>query len=416
MSMITLGTSFKTAPLAVREHWVYDKLEMEHALKTLKAQQGIEEAVILSTCNRTEIYCHASDGAVLLNWFKSLSVVARYPQLLELIYMHEEDAAIRHLMRVACGLDSLVLGEPQILGQIKRAFQVAQGAGTVGKRFSRLFKEVFGASKEIRTHTALGRNPLSIAAVSVQLVLERFSQVELAAYGRFVVVMGTGETMGLVGRYLKKNKIEGFSVISKHRKRAEAFLKQLDVADAAKSQVADFTMAHTSLVHAKVVFTATQRAKSVLTIAHIEALMAERRLQGLPAQLCIVDLAVPRTAEAGLECVLGVTLYTVDDLLAIASGHYAERSQAAVEAEARISVRVDQFLNWERSLYKLSSLCLYRDQAKAECALVLTKAKKRLARGESPEAVVAYALNLLRNKLIHHPTLILKEVDDASCD
>jgi glutamyl-tRNA reductase len=366
------------------------------ALRSLTEIRGIHEGVILSTCNRTEVYCQADKDADewTRDWlarFHGLSVEDIAPYL----YMHEGQHVVGHLLAVASGLDSLVLGEPQILGQVKDAFQTASDAGRTGKMLTRLFQHAFSTAKQVRTDTAIGDSPVSVAFAAVSLARQIFADLSQQT----ALLIGAGETVELAARHLVQNGVGRIIVANRTISRAQELAVHFDAYAIALTELP----AH--LAEADIVIASTASPVPVLGKGTVESALKRRRHQ----PMFMVDIAVPRDIEAEVSDLEDVYLYTVDDLDEVIQGNLRSRQEAAEQAREIIQFQVDEFLAWMRSLDAVGLIQDYRRQAGEIRDEVLTKAVRMLESGKPADEVLSYLAQTLTNKLLHTPSTQLRE-------
>jgi len=395
MALITLGINHKTAPVAIREKVAFSPDHLPAQLRQVGEEAGIEEIAILSTCNRTELYC-AGDVVpkALLQWLQQVHQVP-LEQLDACHYTFAGEEAVKHVMRVASGLDSLILGEPQILGQMKSAFAVAQEAGTVGPELGRLFRQTFSIAKQVRTQTAIGENPVSVAYAAVNLAQRIFSQLSESK----ALLIGAGETIDLVARHLVDAGVKEIIVANRTLARADALAQQFGARAILLSDIAD------TLPQADIVISSTASPVPILGKGVVERALKKRK----HAPMFMVDIAVPRDIEPEVDELDDVYLYTVDDLKDIIEENVRQRQHAAQDAEQIIDVGSADFMRQLRTLDAVTTLKAFRQHAETIRDSEMEKAAKRLQNGESPERVLATMANTLTNKLIHQPTVQMRE-------
>lgn len=395
MTILVLGINHNTAPVQLREQVAFAPEQLVSALEQLKQKDDFSDAVILSTCNRTEIYCSGNDVNIeaVLSWLSQFHHVDKL-QLAQFIYHHQDADACKHVMRVACGLDSLVLGEPQILGQIKQAFSQAKSAGTVRALFQRLFQHSFSVAKQVRTQTEIGANAVSVAYAAVNLAKHIFGRIDTAK----VLLIGAGETIELVAKHLLEQGAPQMTVANRTLSRAQALADEIDGDVITLSQVPE------QLAQSDIVISSTASTLPIIGKGVVEAALKKRRY----APIFLVDLAVPRDIEGQVGDIEDAYLYTVDDLQMIVGDNIATRNQAAKEAESIIEQQADEF---ERVLQSLSSVDMIRqyrqqcDQIKNE---LLAKAKNQMQSGKAPDKIIEELAYKLTNRLMHAPTHSLK--------
>ena len=395
MAIITLGLNHNSAPLSIRERLVFPAESIVESLKALKELNGIEEAAILSTCNRTEFYCGSSslDKEVLLQWIGNTQQLE--PDVFRsYVYTHLEQATIRHMFRVASGLDSMVLGEPQILGQMKMAYQAATEAGTLGKNLSKLFQHTFSAAKKVRTDTAIGSSPVSVAFAAVSLAKRIFENLS----EQTAILIGAGETIELAARHLTENKIGELIIANRTYDRAHALAQRFNGFAISLPELPKH------LAKADIVVSSTASPLPILGKGGVESALKARRHK----PMFMVDLAVPRDIEPEVEQLPDVYLYTVDDLRNTIEENLKSRQEAAKQAEEIIDLEVAHFLDWLRAQNAVDTIQAFRTQADQFRQDVLVKAQQSLKNGTAPEEVLEILSKQLTNKLTHTPSLQLK--------
>jgi len=400
MPLLALGLNHTTAPVSIRERVTFGPDIVVAALRSLTEQRGVREAVILSTCNRTELYCEteSDDGELTRDWlagFHGLAVEDIAPYL----YSHRGHHAIAHLLQVASGLDSLVLGEPQILGQVKSAYQTACDAGRTGKLLTRLFQHAFATAKQVRTDTAIGDSPVSVAFAAVSLARQIFTELSQQT----AMLIGAGETIELAARHLVQNGIGRLIVANRTISRAEELAQQFDAYAVSLAEIP------THLADADIVISSTASPVPVLGKGTVESALRKRRHQ----PMFMVDIAVPRDIEAEVAELEDVYLYTVDDLDEVIQDNLRSRQDAAAQAREIIDFQVDEFVAWMRSLDAVGLIQDYRQQAGAIRDEVLHKAQRMVESGKPADEALAFLANTLTNKLLHTPSAQLREA--SSC-
>ncbi len=405
MATFLLGVNHNTATVSVREKVAFAPELMHEALRQACASAGVAEIAILSTCNRTELYCgvspdpvdeasrHAIEEAVL-HWLASYHEVP-LEELRRSIYIHWQDGMVRHAMRVASGLDSMVLGEPQILGQIKSAFAVAREAGTIGGGLNRVFEDTFAVAKQVRTDTAIGENPVSVAFAAVSLAQRIFSDLSQAS----ALLIGAGRTIELVVQHLREAGIANMVVANRTLEHALELKRKYGVKEVLLSDIPE------QLVHADIVVSSTASQLPILGKGAVERALKARKHR----PIFMVDLAVPRDIEPEVGELEDVFLYSVDDLREVIQSNVQSRLDAAAEAEKIIDGGVENWRHKVRSLGIVSTLRNFRQKAEQIRDVELEKALRQLEKGEPPEKVLASLARLLTNKLIHSPSVQMKK-------
>jgi len=392
VTLLALGINHKTAPVEIREKVAFAPEHLATALRELLAQHAVNEAAILSTCNRTELYCSVESGAAecLIGW------ISRYHKLSQedvapYTYTFADQAAVQHILRVASGLDSLVLGEPQILGQIKDAYTWANNAGAIGMQLNRLFQHTFSVAKQIRTDTAIGSNPVSVAFAAVSLSKQIFTNLN----EHTALLIGAGETIELVARHLGEMGVKHMIVANRTIERAQLLAGQFNGEAITLSEMPD------RLVEADIVISSTASQLPILGKGAVERALKKRKHR----PIFMVDIAVPRDIEPEVGNLRDVYLYTVDDLQEVIEENRKSRQAAAEEAEDIIAGQVEQFMGWLRSLEAVDTIRAYRTHAELIREEANRQALRQLAAGRDPEKVINDLSRILTNKLIHEPTV-----------
>ncbi|MFZ5467001.1 MAG: glutamyl-tRNA reductase [Pseudomonadota bacterium] len=396
MSIIALGLNHRTAPIEVRERVAFAPERLKDALREMLSLPQVREGAIVSTCNRTEVYAAvAGEGeGELLRWFPSahgLNVEEVRPYL----YLHEEGEAIRHLLRVSCGLDSLVLGEPQILGQIKTAYAQAGEAQAVGPVLNRMFQHAFAVAKQVRTDTAIGASPISVAFAAVSLARQIFGDFG----SKTALLIGAGETIELAARHLHGNGIGRMIVANRTFERAHALAEPFGGFAIALHELGDH------LHEADMVITATASQLPILGKGAVESALKRRKRR----PMFMVDIAVPRDIEPEVGDLEDVYLYTVDDLEQVIDENRRSRQEAAQQAEEIIDAQVGHFLDWLRMQGSADIIRDLRAGAEQVRDEALERALGQLAQGLPAEEALRHLAHALTNKLMHAPTVALRE-------
>ena len=399
MHLITIGLNHETAPVAIREQAVFGPEKLVPALQNLTARRDIDETAILSTCNRTEIYCRQQqpDGQAVVKWLCQFHALEPQ-QLQECLYHHPEEEAVKHAFRVASGLDSMVLGEPQILGQMKTAFATAHKAGTTGKILNRLFQNTFSVAKQVRTDTAIGASAVSIAYAAVDLAKKIFADLGT----KTVLLIGAGETIELVARHLTNNGVRHIIVANRSVERAELLTSRISGEAIALSELPN------RLAEADIIIASTASTLPILGKGAVESALKLRRHK----PIFMVDLAVPRDIEAEVGGLADVFLYTVDDLKQIIEENISSRRDATDEAEKIIALETIRFMHWLRGLNAVPTILSFRKNVDDLRNAALEQAYRQLAAGENPERIIEILAHNLSNKFAHAPSQALKQADN----
>lgn len=400
MPLKILGLNHNTAPVEIREQVAFAGDAVDRALTAVRDLEGVDEAVLLSTCNRTEFYVMADAGGHdrLLDWLHGESRLD--DRFRDALFDMAGDDAIRHIFRVACGLDSMVLGEPQILGQLKDAYRAAEGAGTVGKQLNRLFQHTFSVAKKVRTDTEIGGSPVSVAYAAVNLAQQFFSSFSQET----AVLVGAGVTMELVARHLSRRNIGRLFVANRNLERARDLASRFDGYALPLSELEG------TLPEADILICSTASADPVVTLAQIKAAIRARKRKPIFA----VDIAVPRDIEPAVAELDDVYLYTIDDLDRVILEGQGNREAAAVDANRILNEEIARYLSIERSKEVAPVITALRDQADAVREQVLEQARRRLAQGADGDEVLEYATAALMKKLLHNPSVRLREAGEDS--
>ncbi len=400
MPLKILGLNHNTAPVEIREQVVFAGDEIGRALTHVRDLPGVDEALLLSTCNRTEFYVMA-DGAgheQLLEWLHDSKNLD--PSFGESLFQLEGDEAIRHIFRVACGLDSMVLGEPQILGQLKDAFRDAQAARAVGKHLSRLIQHTFSVAKKVRTDTEIGSSPVSVAYAAVTLAQQFF-----AGFSQHTAVLvGAGVTVELVARHLTQKGIGRLFVASRDVDRARNLAQQFGGFALPLSELEG------TLPEADILISSTASAEPVVTFRQLQAAIKARKRRPIFA----VDIAVPRDIEAEVSTLDDVYLYTVDDLNKLVLEGQGNREAAAIDANRILDEEISRYLSIERSQQVAPVISALREQGDAIREKILDQARRRLAQGADIDEVIEHATAALMKKLLHNPSVRLREAGESS--
>jgi glutamyl-tRNA reductase len=399
MTLLAVGINYNTAPVSIRERLAFPAEILGSSLLELWGLKDISEAAILSTCNRTEFYCKSTTAnkQTLIDWVaksRNINPVEFTPYL----YCHTDSQLIRHMFRVACGLDSMILGEPQILGQMKTAYQTAYEAGTLGKQLGKLFQHTFSAAKKVRTDTAIGSSPVSVAFAAVQLAQQIFDKLS----EQTALLIGAGETIELAARHLSQQGVGRIIVANRTYDKAHTLASQFNGYAIALSELP------THLAEADIVISSTASQLPILGKGRVESAIKKRKHK----PIFMVDLAVPRDIEAEVEQLSDVYLYTIDDLQNTIDQNMNSRRQAAEQAEEIIDTQVGYFLAWLRSQGAQSTIRDYRSQAERTRDEALQKALALLKNGIPPEEALNRLAHSLTNKLIHTPSIQIREAGE----
>jgi glutamyl-tRNA reductase len=398
MSLYAIGLNHQTAPLAVRERVVFGMDVLSGALRDLFDRRVAKEAAILSTCNRTEIYCNAPEPGAVVRWlaeYHRVDLEHVQPHL----YSHPDDRAVTHAFRVASGLDSMVLGEPQILGQMKQAVRAAESAGTVGLILNKLFQKSFSVAKEVRTHTDIGAASVSMAAASVQLARRIFPTLTETN----LLLIGAGDMIELAATHFAAARPRSITVANRTLSRGEELAARFGARAMTLGELPE------RLPQFDIIVTSTASSLPILGKGLLERAIKARRHR----PVFIVDLAVPRDVEPEARDLDDVFLYSVDDLATLVSGNLKLRQSAVQEAEAIISEQSNSFVQWLESRSVVPTLRAMRDQGESIRNAELEKALRLLANGAAPPEVLEQLSRSLANKFLHAPSQALNQAGAA---
>lgn len=389
MSIFIIGINHKTAPVSIREkvYFAFDKLALY--LQDLINRDLAKEAVLLSTCNRSELYCDGQDVNAITNWFCKQTTLPR--EVIEpSLYTYQEEEALTHMMEVACGIDSMVLGETQILGQMKEAFSESCTAGAVSATFHRLFQQIFAVAKEIRTSTAIGACPVSVASAAVHFAKQEFLNFTHAK----VVLIGVGEASLLIMQYLKTHCISPTALVNRSKERAFA------------GKVYGFDKIHEALIQADIVFSATS---SPLPIINKEIMMDVMNCRP-EKPIILMDVAVPRDVDPAVLELPNVKLFCIDDLKMIIEKNRQGREHAAIKAQEMIYKKSAELMIQLKCIDNVTyTIRAYRGQIEEICHTELIKAKQQLHQGVIPTQVLDDFAKTFTKKLLHGPSVYLRQ-------
>jgi glutamyl-tRNA reductase len=400
MRLQILGLNHTTAPVEVREQVVFAGDQIGRALVRLREIDGIEEAVLLSTCNRTEFYVITSDSGrdALRNWLHEEGNLD--PAFGDTLFSLDEEQAIRHIFRVACGLDSMVLGEPQILGQLKDAVRNAEKAGSMGRNLGALFQHTFSVAKKVRTETEIGANPVSVASAAVSLAQQFF-----AGFSQHTALLvGAGVTIELVAKHLTAKNLGRLFVANRDLDRAKRLASQFGGYAVPLSELEG------TLPEADILITSTASPEPIITRDQMKAAIRARKRKPIFA----VDIAVPRDIEKEVADLDDVYLYTVDDLDKVILEGQGSREAAAVDAHRILDDEIIRYTSMERAKEANPIITALRNQGHAIRDDVIAQARRRLAKGMPTEDVIEYVTAAMMKKMLHNPSVRLREAGEAS--
>ena len=399
MAFNILGINHKTAPVALREKVAFAEDTLAAALRALRQEMGVAEAVILSTCNRTEVYWSGSaSGAELSQWLKR-----HHGNELDLgpsLYIHQESRAVEHAFCVASGLDSMVLGEVQILGQLKDAYRIAQESGSTGPALNKLFQAAFSAAKRVRSETRIGANAVSLASATVSLARRVYA--DLSAHSALLI--GAGDMNSLIARHFVSAGIKRMVIANRTLGRAQALASELH------AHAVGLTEVDKELADADIVITCTASPVPIVTKQAVEAAIHTRRRR----PILMVDMAVPRDIAPDVADLDDVYLFSIDDLQQLVNENMQQRELAAAGARLLITEEVSRFLAESRAQDAGPAIRALRQQAEGIRQQTVEQARRMLAAGKSTDEVIEYLANTLTNRLLHAPTQALRQASELA--
>lgn len=395
MSLLTIGINHKTAPVDVRERVTFASEKVPETLDSLLQLPGVEEASVLSTCNRTEVTCWHSrdDGEMLLPQWLSEQHDMQGSELTPFLYNHHGPDAVRHMLRVACGLDSLVLGEPQILGQLKTSYQQAKHSHSLGRYLNRLYQCTFSTAKKVRTETEIGSSAVSVAFAAVSLAKQIFGDLNQQT----VLLIGAGETIELAARHLHTQGVREIIIANRTVERASELAKQFDARAISLSEIPDV------LQEADIILSSTASPLPILGKGAVERALKQRRHK----PIFMVDIAVPRDIEPEVNQLDDIYLYTVDDLQDVIEENLKSRREAAEQAEDLVDLEVSHFMGWLKGQDSIHLIRSYRERANKVQNHVTEQAMRMLSQGKTAEEAMKFLSHTLTNKLLHDATSAL---------
>jgi len=399
MAFNVLGLNHKTAPVALREKVAFNEDRLVTALRTLQQESGIAEVVILSTCNRTEVYwAGTASGAELSRWLErhhgnTLDIASS-------LYVHQDRLAVEHAFSVASGLDSMVLGEAQILGQLKDAYRVAHETGSTGPWLNKLFQAAFSAAKRVRSETQIGANAVSLASATVSLARRMYANLG----DHTALMIGAGEMIALTARHFASAGVKHMVIANRTLTRAQSLATEL------KAYAVDLSALDRELADADIVVSCT--ASSAPLISRNAAAAAVRARRHRP--ILMVDLAVPRDIEPSVAELEDVYLFSIDDLQQLVDENRQQREVAAGGARLLLEEEVARFLAGVRAHDAGPAIRALRQNADAIRVQTMEQARRMLAAGRSSDEVLEYLANTLTNRLLHSPTQALRQAAEST--
>jgi len=402
MSFFALGVNHQTVSVALREQIAFNAEKLSVLLAQQSHNTELNDLVVVSTCNRTEVYAISENADMVLNWLAQANDLD-VKQLVNHVYRYEDAQAVTHLMRVASGLDSLMLGEPQILGQVKSALSLAKDAHTVSGNLNRIFEYAFYAAKRVRSETAVGSHAVSMGYAVAQLALQVFSQPEKMT----VLIVAAGEMNSLVAKHLAEMGVGKVLICNRTRERAELLAQE--IAHQVEVEILEFADLAENLYRADVISSCTGSLHQVISYQDVKRALKKRRYQ----QMLLVDLAVPRDIGPKVESLDGVYLYGVDDLQSVIDENLAQRRQAAVEAEVMVNQLAIELITHERVNEAGETIHQYRQHGHELQQEELQLALTRLAKGENAAQIMQDFAHRLTQKLLHPTSIVLRDAAKA---
>ena len=402
MSLVAIGMNHKTASLEIREKLSVAKDESHKILKKLHSMPLIDEVFLLSTCNRTELYCEMEDLSYVNNvseWLlkqKGLSI----KDFENNIYSYSDSSVVRHALNVASGLDSMVIGEPQILGQFKNAFQDAYDAGTIGKNLDRLFQYAFSTAKEVRTDTQIGASSLSIANVAVSLTDQFYDDLS----EKNALLIGAGETIYIAAKNLRKKNIKNIYIANRTLENAELIANEVSGTSISLTDIPEH------LKDSDIIISAASSKIPLIGKGAIETSLKHRKHR----PMYIVDLGVPRNIEAEVKGLPDIFLYTLDNIQDLVRKNYKTRKEAAYDAQYIIDTKVEEYMNWRKSQSAFSIIKMYREDCELIRKNCLDKSINQLNSGKEAKDIIEQLSINLTSKLSHKPTLALNKAGQTN--
>jgi glutamyl-tRNA reductase len=397
MHLVLVGLSHKTAPIDIREKLTFPADRQGHALDLLTSGEEVAEAVILSTCNRTEIYVVAAseDGGVesVIDFMADYHSLDRH-ELTRYLYIVKDEAVVRHLFRVVASLDSMVVGEAQILHQVKEGYECAFDAGGTGRAFNKLFRQSFEVGKRVRTETAIGESAVSISYAAVELARKVFDTLE----GRTILILGAGKMSELTAKHLVGNGVGRVLVANRTFERAE------EMAARFQGRAVPFDSLYDHVREADIVISSTAATEHVVTKRPLA-----KAVRGRNRALFLIDIAVPRDIDPAVNSLPGVFLYDIDDLNGVVEANLEERMSEARRAEGIIDEEVAAFIAWLESMEVVPTVAAIRAKAEVIRQMELEKALKRLELSEKELKTIDALTCAIVNKMLHGPTARLKQ-------
>ncbi len=400
MSIIVIGINYKTASIVVREKAYFSLDKIPLYLQDVLNRGALQEAVLISTCNRSELYAeveNANNIPSIYDWFCMQTQLLCGEDISSAIYLYRDEKAIAHIMQVACGLDSMILGEPQILGQLKAAYTESCAAAAVGTVLHRLFQQVFAVAKEVRTTTAIGACPVSVASAAVHFAKQHISDLTKTN----IVLIGAGDTSKLLAQYLKTHSVHSITIVNRHEEKACLLAAEIH------AQVETFEQLPQALSKADLVFSATGSVTPIIDKTMMNNVVAQREKK---SPLLLIDIAVPRDIDANVAELTNIKLYCIDDLKNTIEKNRQGREHAANKAREMIYKKSHSLMEELKSIDKIThTIRAYRRQMENICHHELIKAKQQLRLGNDPTDVLDAFAYAFMKKLLHAPSVGLRQ-------
>jgi len=400
MHLIAIGLNHKTASLGLRERLAINTNLMIETIEEIMHSAHVNAAVLVSTCNRTEIYLEASSLRSVVRWLKRRRKM-RASELREYSYLHFDLDAVRHLMQVACGLDSMVLGEVEILGQLKFSYQLALQHGYVSKSLGRLFQCAFSVAKKVRTQTDIGLNPVSVAYLAVRLAERIFAHIN----EQNVLIIGAGDTAILLLKHLCGAGVKSFYIANRTVERSQEMLGLVSLAADSQVELIDLSRVPEYLPRADIVIAATAAPLPIVGKGMVEQAIKIRKHRSM----FMIDISVPRNIELQVREISDVYLYGIDDLQNIAAEHKRYRNDAAEQAKIIVDTEAEKFMRWLQGLHATSTIQAFRQLCESQRDQALKEALRHLQAGKDTQDVLHRLAHVMLNRLIHQPMVQMRE-------
>ena len=394
MTISVIGLNHKSANIDVREKFSFTADSASLLLRRIKKVRGILEVIVVSTCNRTEIYCESANGSDdIKNWLLSEK---EYKSFAKHLYIHQEEDAIEHLFKVVAGLDSMVIGESEVLGQVKTAYKIALDNKSIDGKLKRLFEYSFSVAKNVRTNTDIGGNAISFMYTSILLIKKIFSTVE----EKKCLLIGAGEMTELALKYLKSNNVNDITICNRKEEKG----KKLALENSCR--YSNLNNLSTIIHEYDVIITSTSSSLPLIGKGNIENALIKRNNDSI----VIIDLGVPRDVESQIKNLENVYLYTIDDLGQIIEKNYKIREKSIKDAEDIIRFKIVEYKNWLSENNSTEIIKNYREYVDDITSGIVIKAKRMAKNSENVDEIIDYVSETLKKKLAHETTIKLKEL------